>query len=86
VKEKEYKIMENRTNQVIELENNKEYLVLRQAIFRGDTYYITSEVKNDGEDFDKKLTILKETDENDKNYVSIVEDKEIIDTILEHIA
>ncbi len=78
--------MENRTNQVIELENNKEYLVLRQAIFRGDTYYITSEVKNDGEDFDKKLTILKETDENDKNYVSIVEDKEIIDTILEHIA
>lgn len=78
--------MENRTNQVIELENNKEYLVLRQAVFRGDTYYITSEVKNDGEDFDKNLTILKETDENDKKYVSIVEDKEIIDTILEHIA
>lgn len=78
--------MENRTNQVIELLNNKEYLVLRQVVFRGDTYYVTSEVKNDGEDFDKNLTVLKETTENDKKYVSIVEDKDIINTIMEHIA
>ena len=78
--------MENRTNQVIELLNNKEYLILRQVVFRGDTYYVTSEVKNDGEDFDKNLTVLKETTENDKKYVSIVEDKEIINTIMEHIA
>ena len=77
---------ENKTNQVIELENGKEYLVLRQVVFKSETYYVSSEVKNDGEDFDNKLLVLKETEENGKKYVSLVEDKEVLKTILDHIA
>lgn len=78
--------MENRTNQVIELSNGKEYLVIRQVVYKGDTYYVTSEIYNDGEDFDKNLTFLRETKENDKTYVDKVEDKEIMITILKHIS
>ena len=79
-------MMENRTNQVIELSNGKEYLVIRQVVYKGDTYYVTSEIFNDGEDFDKELTFLKETKEEDKSYVDIVTNKDIITTILKHIA
>lgn len=78
--------MENRTNQVIELLNGKEYLVIRQVVYKGDTYFVTSEIFNDGEDFDKELTFLKEVKESDKSYVEKVEDKDIIVTILKHIS
>ena len=43
--------MENRTNQVLKLANNKEYVVLRQVVYKGNTYYVTSEIKNE-DDFD----------------------------------
>ena len=78
--------MENKTNQVLELANNKEYVVLRQVVYKGSTYYVTSEIKNDGDDFDKNLTLLKETVEDGKTYVNIVRDPEIIKVVMEHIA
>jgi len=78
--------MENKTNQVLELANGKEYVVLRQVVYKGDTYYVTSEIHNDGDDFDKNLTVLKETIEDGKSYVNIVRDPDIIKVIMNHIA
>lgn len=78
--------MENKTNQVLELANGKEYVVLRQVVYKGDTYYVTSEIHNDGDDFDKNLTLLKETIEDEKTYVNIVRDPDIIKVIMNHIA
>ena len=78
--------MENKTNQVLELANNKQYVVLRQVVYKGDTYYVTSEIYNDGDDFDKNLTLLKETVEGGKTYVNIVRDPDIIKVVMNHIA
>jgi hypothetical protein len=78
--------MENKTNQVLELANGKEYVVLRQVVYKGDTYYVTSEIHNDGDDFDKNLTLLKETIEDEKTYVNIVRDPDIIKVVMNHIA
>lgn len=78
--------MENKTNQVLELANGKEYVVLRQVVYKGDTYYVTSEIRDDGDDFDKNLTVLKETIEDGKSYVNIVRDPDIIKVIMNHIA
>lgn len=78
--------MENKTNQVLELANGKEYVVLRQVVYKGDTYYVTSEIHNDGDDFDKNLTLLKETIEDEKTYVNIVRDPDIINVVMNHIA
>ena len=78
--------MENKTNQVLELANNKQYVVLRQVVYKGDTYYVTSEIYNDGDDFDKNLTLLKETVEGGKTYVNIVRDPEIVKVVMDHIA
>ena len=78
--------MENKTNQVLELANNKEYVVLRQVVYKGNTYYVTSEIHNDGDDFDKNLTLLKETVEDGKSYVNIVRDPDIVKVVMSHIA
>ena len=78
--------MENKTNQVLELANNKQYVVLRQVVYKGDTYYVTSEIYNDGDDFDKNLTLLKETVEGGKTYDNIVRDPEIVKVVMDHIA
>lgn len=78
--------MENKTNQVLELANNKQYVILRQVVYKGDTYYVTSEIYNDGDDFDKNLTLLKETVEDGNTYVNIVRDPDIVKVIMEHIA
>lgn len=78
--------MENKTNQVLELANGKEYVVLRQVVYKGDTYYVTSEIRDDGDDFDKNLTVLKETIEDGKSYVNIVRNPDIIKVIMNHIA
>ncbi len=77
--------MENRTNQVIELDDKKEYLVLRQVVYKNETYYVTSEIFEDGEKFDKKLTVLRETIEDGNTYVNIVNNPDIVKTIMNHI-
>lgn len=78
--------MENRTNQVIELENKKEYLILRQVLYKNETYYVASEIKKDGEDFDKNMTVLKESVEGNDTYINIINNSEIIEIIMNNIA
>ena len=50
--------MENRINQVVELENGKEYYILKQAVYGGDNYFVAAEVSEDGEDLKDKLKNL----------------------------
>ena len=52
--------MENRINQVIELENGKEYYILKQAVYSGDNYFVAAEVTEDGEDLKENCSILHE--------------------------
>lgn len=77
--------MENRTNKVLELENGKEYLVLRQILYKNETYYVTTEVINNGEDFKERLTILKEETKGNEEYLDIVTDLKTIKTIMGHL-
>ena len=43
--------MENLTNQILELGNGKKYFVLRQAAYKGETYYLCAEVTDNEEEF-----------------------------------
>ena len=36
--------MENRVNQVVSLDNGEDYVILKQAIYKGDSFYITSKL------------------------------------------
>ena len=35
--------MENRINEVVELENGREYFILKQAVYQGHNYYVSTD-------------------------------------------
>ena len=47
--------MKNKINRVITLANGKKYFVLKQAIYKGDNYYMVAEVTEDGNDLKEKF-------------------------------
>lgn len=77
--------MENRTNQSLKRKDGKEYFILRQIVYKGDTYYVTSEIINGGEDTSGSVTVFKETIDNGKTYTTVVKDPKIIEVIYTHL-
>ncbi len=51
--------MENLTNQILDLANGKKYFVLRQAVYKGTTYFLGAEVTDDEEDFTNNFVFLE---------------------------
>lgn len=77
--------MENLTNQVITLSNDKSFFVLRQAVYKGKTYYFAAEVTPDGEDFTNKFIFLERVEVDGKFAVVEVVDKEILTVLSKNI-
>lgn len=77
--------MENLTNQVLTLDNGNMYFVLRQAVYKGKTYYFCAEVTKDGENFTNKFIFLVKLD-NEANFsVEEVTDKNILSVLAKNI-
>ena len=77
--------MENKINKIIELANGVEYFVMKQAIYKGESYYIVAEVTPDGEDLQEKFAVLHATIYEGKESVEFVDDPTILKTVLEHV-
>lgn len=76
--------MENLTNQVLALANGKKYFVLRQAVYKGNTYFLSAELTEDEEDFTNNFIFLQKVgDEGLK--VKKVTDKNIIEILAKNI-
>ena len=76
--------MENLTNQVLRLEDNTRYFVLRQAVYKGKTYFLGAELTPDGEDFTNQFVFLEKVD-GEEVEVQVVTDKEIIEDLAKNI-
>lgn len=77
--------MENRINQVVELENGKEYYILKQAVYSGDNYFVAAEVAEDGEDLKENFSILHESKENGESFIEFERDPKTIQILLKHL-
>ena len=77
--------MENLTNQVLTLANGKNYLVLRQAAYKGVTYFLGAEVTPDGEDFTNKFAFLERVDVDGKFCVKEVTDSAVLEVLAKNI-
>lgn len=76
--------MENLTNQVLALANGKKFFVLRQAVYKGTTYFLSAELTEDEEDFTNNFIFLEKVgDEGLK--VKKVKDQNIIDVLAKNI-
>ena len=76
--------MENITNQVLDLANGKKYFILRQAVYKGTSYFLGAELTEDEEDFTNEFAFLERVgDEGLK--IKKVTDPAIIEILAKNI-
>ena len=76
--------MENLTNQILDLKNGEKYFILRQAVYKGTTYYFGAEVTEDEEDFTNNFVFLEKVGEEGLK-VKKVKDQAIIEVLAKNI-
>lgn len=77
--------MENLTNQILELGNGKKYFVLRQAAYKGNTYYLSVEVTADEENFTNNFTFFQRVELDGKFNVKVVKDPAVLEVLSKNI-
>lgn len=77
--------MENLTNQILELGNGKKYFVLRQAAYKGETYYLCAEVTDNEEEFTNNFAFFQRVEVDGKFNVKVVKDKAVLETLAKNI-
>ena len=80
-----YEAIENLSDEIRELENGKEYYILKQAVYSGDNYFVAAEVTEDGEDLKENFSILHESKENGESFIEFERDPKTIQILLKHL-
>lgn len=76
--------MENYTNQVLDLDDGTKYFILRQAVYKGTTYFLVAELTDDEENFTNKFAFFEKVG-SDELKVKKVTDKNIIEILAKNI-
>lgn len=76
--------MNNITNQVLELSNGEKFFVIRQAVYKGTTYFYVGKLTDDAEDFTNEFTFLEKVGDGDLK-VRKVADEAIIEVLAKNI-
>lgn len=77
--------MENRTNKIIKFSDEEKYFVLKQAVYKGKSYYMTVKTTPDGENFTDEFQILQEDIRDEKSYFSRVKDEQTLSVLLKYL-
>lgn len=70
--------MKIRTNTIITLENNEQYMVLNQTEYGGSSYYLVMGLDQNKEIIENNVAIFKEEIDNNDVYIEKVEDSKLI--------
>ena len=77
--------MENRTNKTIKFSEQEKYFILKQAVFKGNSYYLTVRITPDGNDFTYEFAVLQETERDGKVFFSRVNDTKTLGILLKYL-
>lgn len=77
--------MENRIGQVMSLENGKKYVVMKQAVYRNNNYFVAALLTETEEDILDEIAFFKEIEIDGKQGIEIVKDSKLIDLISKHV-
>lgn len=70
--------MESKVNKVIKLETGYKYVVLRQAVYKNEIYYIAAKLDKEDNPLATELAFFHEVIFEDKQKVEEVSDTELI--------
>lgn len=77
--------MENRTNKTIKFSEQEKYFILKQAVFKGNSYYLTVKITPNGNDFTNEFAVLQEKERDGKFYFSRVTDTKTLGILLKYL-
>ena len=72
-------------NKIFKLKNGKQYLVIKQAVYREESYCVTVGVTDDGEDFTDEVVIFKEVLKDERPYMEQVKDAKLLELIAKYV-
>lgn len=77
--------MENRINQVMELENGKKYVVIKQAVYKDHNYFVSARLTDDEQDILEEYVIFEEVEYKGKKSVKKVNDSNLYKLIVKYV-
>lgn len=77
--------MENRINQVMELENGKKYVVIKQAVYKEHNYFVSARLTDDEQDILEEYVIFEEVEYKGKKSVKKVTDSNLYKLIVKYV-
>ena len=77
--------MINRINSIFELDNNKKYVVLNQAVYEGVNYYLLARITDDEKDILNELIICEEKEKNGVIGVEVVSDPKLLELLAKYL-
>ena len=76
--------MENRINNILELDNNEKYVVLNQAVYQDRNYYLLAKVSDDEKDATGEIKICEEVMQDGILAVRLVNDSKLIELLAKY--
>lgn len=76
--------MENLIYNIVELEGNKKYMVINQAVYKGTNYYLANKLADNGEDLTDEFKIFQEAKLNGEKAFEIVTDIDMINLLAKY--
>lgn len=75
----------NYIHKTLTFDDNKQYVVINQAIYHGKNYLLIISLTDDGENIGDKVDIVEEQKEAGKLYFASVEDPDLFDLLAKYL-
>lgn len=77
--------MVNRINSIFELEDNKKYVVLNQAIYQGKNFYLLARISDDEKDILNEIRVCEEELRDGVLGIKAIKDPKLLDLLLKYL-
>jgi len=77
--------MENRINKVMTLKNGKKYVILNQAVYKSNNYFLVVGLLDDESDLTDEFRIIEEVNKDGKCFIKDVKDQKMVTLLAKYL-
>lgn len=77
--------MENRINQVMELADGNKYVVMKQAFYKNENYYVTAKLTDDENDVLDEFLVFKQVKHDGQDCMLAVDDPSLVKLVCKYV-